>query len=393
VGRHFAFFNIPASGHLIPTLGIAEELVRRGHRVTYAATAEFAGTVASTGASVLEYTSTLDPRTIAPTGADDWLARVLLGAAQEAIATAPAFERHFANDPPDLVAYDISMQFLGRVLARKWQLPSVQFYPVLASHQYFSDAESHGEGIFGDFMRELRRFAELHDMADVPLSALVSDDAAALKVVTMPKEFQTEAETFGDDYKFVGITLRERDLRGTWQPPQSGHPVVLISLGTTFNKQLGFFRMCAEAFAGLPWHVVIAAGPGVDLAEVGPLPPNAEIHSWLSLQAVLEHAGAFVCHGGAGSTMNGLYAGVPLVAIPQNGDEQMIADRTAELGLGRLLSSSQVTAESLRQAVLEIAADPATQENVQRMRKHMHDAGGAPRAADEILAYLDRSGR
>ena len=247
MGRHFAFFNIPASGHLIPTLGVVEELVRRGHRVSYAATPEFADTIASTGATVVPHTSTLDPRTIAPTGAEDWLARVLLGAVQEAIATAPVFERHFANDPPDLVAYDISMQFLGRVLARKWQLPSVQFYPVLASHQYFSDAETEGEGTFGEFLRELKRLAGLHDLAGIPLSTLMSDDAA-LKIVTMPREFQTEAETFGDDYKFVGITLRESDLQGTWRPPPSGDPVVLISLGTTFNKQLGFFRMCAEAF-------------------------------------------------------------------------------------------------------------------------------------------------
>ena len=71
----------------------------------------------------------------------------------------------------------------------------------------------------------------------------------------------------------------------------------------------------------------------------------------------------------------------------------MIADQTGALGLGRLISPSEVTAESLRQAVVDVAADPAIQQNVRLMRKHMADAGGPPRAADEILAYLERSGR
>jgi dTDP-L-oleandrosyltransferase len=204
----------------------------------------------------------------------------------------------------------------------------------------------------------------------------------------MPREFQSDADSFPEDrYTFVGIPLRESDLQGTWRP-SSDKPVVLISLGTTFNTQPEFFAMCAKAFEGLPWHVVIAAGPGVDLEAVGELPPNAEIHTWLTLQAVLEHAGAFVCHGGAGNTMNALYAGVPLVSVPHNGDSEMIAARTGELRLGRVLPPEEVTAETLREAVLEVAADETVQANLRDMRKYMKEAGGAPRAADTILGHL-----
>lgn len=333
--KHIAFLNIPAAGHVTPTLGVVEELVRRGHKVSYLAADGFAEKIASTGADVIPYATTLDPRTIAPTGAEDWLARVLLGAVREAAATAPTLEAHFGDDLPDCLVYDISMQFLGRVMSRKLGVPGIQLYPVLASHQYFSEAEGAAEGMFGQLTRELRAFADAHGLQDVTLDELMSD--APRNISFMPREFQSDADSFPEDrYTFVGIPLRESDLQGTWQP-SSDKPVVLISLGTTFNTQPEFFAMCAKAFEGLPWHVVIAAGPGVDLEAVGELPPNAEIHTWLTLQAVLEHAGAFVCHGGAGNTMNALYAGVPLVSVPHNGDSEMIAARTGELRLGRVL--------------------------------------------------------
>ncbi|MGW4385038.1 macrolide family glycosyltransferase [Streptomyces sp. NPDC004685] len=384
--KHIAFLNIPAAGHVTPTLGVVEELVRRGHKVSYLAADGFAEKIASTGADVIPYATTLDPRTIAPTGAEDWLARVLLGAVREAAATAPTLEAHFGDDLPDCLVYDISMQFLGRVMSRKLGVPGIQLYPVLASHQYFSEAEGAAEGMFGQLTRELRAFADAHGLQDVTLDELMSD--APRNISFMPREFQSDADSFPEDrYTFVGIPLRESDLQGTWRP-SNDKPVVLISLGTTFNTQPEFFAMCAKAFEGLPWHVVIAAGPGVDLEAVGELPPNAEIHTWLTLQAVLEHAGAFVCHGGAGNTMNALYAGVPLVSVPHNGDSEMIAARTGELRLGRVLPPEEVTAESLREAVLEVAADETVQANLRDMRKHMKDAGGAPRAADTILGHL-----
>ena len=389
--RHIAFLNIPAGGHVTPTLGVAEELVKRGHRVSYLTTDEYAARIGSTGAEIIPYTTVIDPRTIAPTGADDWLARVLLGAVREAAATAPSLEARFRDDKPDCLVYDISMQFLGRVMSRKLGIPGIQLYPVLVNHSYFSDAQAAAEGMFGELTRELRAFADEHGLQDVPLDQLMAD--APCNISFMPREFaapgQAGAESFPDgQYTFVGIPLLDSDLQGTWRPSNT-NPVVLISLGTTFNTQPEFFAMCAKAFEGLPWHVVIAAGPGVDLEAVGELPPNAEIHAWLTLQAVLEHAGAFVCHGGAGSTMNALYAGVPLVSVPHNGDEESIAKRTGELGLGRVMTIEEVTAETLRQAVLWVAADETVQANVRDMREYMQKAGGAPRAADTILGHID----
>ena len=58
VRLHVAFVSIPLYGHVIPTLAIVEELVSRGHRVTYLATGEFTGMLGGAGARTVRYEST-----------------------------------------------------------------------------------------------------------------------------------------------------------------------------------------------------------------------------------------------------------------------------------------------------------------------------------------------
>lgn len=57
MSSHIAFFNFPAIGHVNPTLGVVEELVKRGHRVTCTVTDHFAPAVEAIGAEAVRYES------------------------------------------------------------------------------------------------------------------------------------------------------------------------------------------------------------------------------------------------------------------------------------------------------------------------------------------------
>ena len=56
---HIAMVSIPFPGHVNPSLALIRELVRRGHRVTYANDESYAATVRAAGAELKAYTSTL----------------------------------------------------------------------------------------------------------------------------------------------------------------------------------------------------------------------------------------------------------------------------------------------------------------------------------------------
>jgi hypothetical protein len=63
----YAFFNIPAYGHVNPTLAIVQELVRRGHKVSYYLTEDFREVIQATGATFQPYESKIkELRAVSP---------------------------------------------------------------------------------------------------------------------------------------------------------------------------------------------------------------------------------------------------------------------------------------------------------------------------------------
>lgn len=59
MSSHIAVLCIPAHGHMRPALAVTEELVRRGHRVSFLTPDGFTPAVRKTGASVVPYASPL----------------------------------------------------------------------------------------------------------------------------------------------------------------------------------------------------------------------------------------------------------------------------------------------------------------------------------------------
>ncbi len=55
----YIFLNVPAHGHVNPTLAVAQELVRRGEQVIYYLTEEFRAAVEATGATFRPYQSAM----------------------------------------------------------------------------------------------------------------------------------------------------------------------------------------------------------------------------------------------------------------------------------------------------------------------------------------------
>ena len=391
---HLALMSVPLHGHMNPMLGIAAELVARGHRVTFATGGDFAPLVEETGAVPLPHTTTF-PSTAAPgrgwLPADDDGGQLAVEAfAREREAVLPQVAAHYADDRPDLVVHD-TVTGHAPVLARAWGVPQVRFSPSQALPR---GTTGPGVGAGRGALTE-----------DVPC------------VVALPRSLQYAAESVGDEHVFVGPIAWRRPGQGTWTPPGDGRRVAFVSLGTTYNSRTEIFDWAAEAFTdlpGRPWHVVIATGrPETDappearngppearndLAEArngppreGPTAPRVEMRAWVPQQTVLAHAEVFVTAGGTGSVLEALARNVPLVVLPQAHEQFVTAHQIATLGLGAAVPPDAVGPETLRAAVRRVTGDPGIGERIAAVREEIDRSGGAPRAADTIEARLHRS--
>jgi MGT family glycosyltransferase len=393
---HVAFFNIPALGHMYPTLAVVAELNRRGNRVSYASIDARAPMIQAAGATLVPYQSSR------PTDTQNWdpapdraeyLAHSLLSFLEEAELTLPQVEARLADDRPDLVVYD-RLSFAGRAFAAKHGIPSVQSWPMMVSNEHWSlfrdvapfDA-SHPT--FLTYLAKLGAFLSSHGLA-ISAQEFLNEPEPVLELCYYPRSFQYRGDRFSDRYRFVGPCPRPSTGTGAWAPPPAGTPVVLVALGTLDNRHPDFFRACVEAFTAPGWHAVLAVGQRLDPAEFRPHPAHVEVHQVVAQPDILAHASALVCHAGLNSVMEALYHGVPLVVVPRTMEQESNAARIVELGLGVRLRPDGIDAAVLREAVGRVATDPAIARRVRELRGQMLAAGGAVAAADAVEAALMR---
>ncbi len=382
--RHVLFLSLPVYGHVYPSLTVAEELGRRGHRVTFATAEVFAGEVARSGVELLAYTEELAaiPAELSDDADTIEVSILSLKFYERSLRELPALATRFGDDPPTVVVCDPLTFGAGVVLSREWAVPLVVAHPNLAFNETFNWPVARRGEILDDPRRDLaieletslgKLFGE-HGLDEGRLYR--GDDPA---IVYAPKALQPHASSFGDGYAFVGPATDGAIYAGSWPAPAG--PMLFISLGTQYNERPASFRLFAEAFGGLDWQVVVSLGGA---RAPGSVPDNFQVYPWVPQLAVLSRARVFLSNGGLGGVTSALRQGTPMVLVPEAAEQEMHAGRVAELGLGRVVRLASLTAAELRQVVLELAADEATAGRLAAMRELARAAGGTRRAADVI---------
>jgi MGT family glycosyltransferase len=386
--RHFAFVNVPTAGHVNPTLPLVEELVRRGHRVSYA-----------TGPGMLSRAEAAGAETVSlPVGLSDLnllanvdffpenFARTAEQCLIDAQCSLPVLLKYFLHDLPDAVCYD-GLAFAGRALAEKLAIPYISLVPHFACHENFSLRERFQHPRLESFCRGVDQFAAEHGViADLTPTGT---SPSPLNLVFIPKQFQIASRSFDERFCFLGPSLGQR-AHVQWRPMYKDAPLLFISLGTLFNNRPEFYRMCFRAFDDSVWQVAMAIGDQVSLAELGTVPENFEVRSFFPQPAVLRCASVFLSHAGMNSTMESLYYAVPLVAVPQMFEQHLNAGRVDQLGLGRRLLLDKLTPEQLRTAVDEVAVDKSIRANLIDMQHTLRNCGGAVAGVEVLEAHLSR---
>ncbi|MHA7630145.1 macrolide family glycosyltransferase [Corallococcus sp. M7] len=383
---HIAMVSIPAHGHVNPSLELIRELVSRGHRVTYANDTDFAEAISRTGAELRPYRSLL-PREGAPdTRWPDDLVGQLDMFLDDAMAMLPQLRAAYEHDRPDLFLYDIGCS-TARILGENWGIPAVQLSPSsVAWEGYEQDMAALVETLRTDprAVAHYQRYsAWLKECGVAETDAMLFVGKPPRGLVLIPRALQPQADRVDRKrFTFVGPCFGDRSAQGSWQRPPGARKVLLVSLGSTFTRQPTFYRACIAAFGGLPgWHVVLQIGKHVAMEDLGTLPDNVEVHRWVPQLAVLEQADAFITHAGMGGAQEGLYCGLPMIAVPQSTDQFSNADQLVALGVAKRIDTEDATPDALRSALLQLTEDPAVATRLAALRQELRAEAGAARAA------------
>lgn len=379
--RRFLFAVPPLAGHVNPTVAVAAELVRRGHKVAWTGHRPVLEPLLRPGSRIF---SAMDEEFGArlPELRRDWMG--LRGMASLRFlweefavplghAMMPGAGTAIDRFRPDVVVCD-QLALAGPVAARLRGLPwatsattSAEFTRPLA-----------GTPKVEEWVRErIAGFQRDHGIDDL-LDLRFSDH---LVLIFSTGALIGDVSLFPGHFAFVGPALG--------RPPGSvfpwewldGRPAVLVSLGT-INGPAGrrFFEVAAEAVRPMDVQAVLVAPPGT---VAGP-PPNVLVREHVPQLKLLERLSAVVCHGGHNTVCESLSHGLPLVVAPIRDDQPVIARQVEAAGAGIPVRFGRVRPGELRDALAAVLAGGSHRAAAERVRASFAAAGGAAEAADRL---------
>jgi MGT family glycosyltransferase len=389
------FTTLPGYGSFQPLVPLARALIDVGHEVAFAASATFCPALEGAGFRCL------------PAGIDfsfddrdrvyDDIRRTLGPTTAPFSAVRDVFAGYLApRMVPDLLAiaeawpFDVlvrePLEFGGCVAAEVLGVPHVAYGPLFC---FWDGAFHDAPGETAAF--ELDGVRTAHGLPPDPELAMLHRH---LSLACLPSPFLGPDLTVPPNTYFFRPEPFDQpggEALPAWIEDLPPRPTVHASLGTIFHRTPGVFEAILAGLRDEPITLLLAVGRDQDPARFGTPPPHVRLERYLPHALLLPRCDLVITHGGYGSVMACLDAGVPMVVIPlAGGDQAGNANRCAALGVARVVAADQRAPEFIRAAVRDVLADPRYRENAERLRDQMLALPGA-RYAVGLLEQLATS--
>ncbi|MEU0131175.1 MULTISPECIES: nucleotide disphospho-sugar-binding domain-containing protein [unclassified Streptomyces] len=147
-----------------------------------------------------------------------------------------------------------------------------------------------------------------------------------------------------------------------WLDAPGPRPRIAVTWSTALTAMSGprsyVLPVIVSALAGLDAEVVLTA-TREDVLALGTVPPSVRVLERCPLEALLAHSDLVVHHGGAGSAMTALAAGVTQLGLTFASEQARVAGRVCEAGAGLHLPGHLATREAIRSAAEDLLSGKA----------------------------------
>ena len=204
-------------------------------------------------------------------------------------------------------------------------------------------------------------------------------------IVYTSKFFQPYAQEFGENYSFIGPSIRPVSEEFI----KKADKLIYISLGTVVNKQPDFYQKCIDAFKDSDYQVVLSVGDLINTQSLNNPSSNIEIYHHVDQMAILTKTDVFISHCGMNSASESLYFKVPLICVPQTKEQSLVANRVVELKAG--LRLKELSIKEIRTLSDTILNDKTYQENAITISDSFKASGGVELAVEKIEKYIKQA--
>jgi UDP:flavonoid glycosyltransferase YjiC (YdhE family) len=374
------FTSLREKSHFLPLIPFIQACQRAGHSVAVAAPPDLVDQVAKTGATFLPFGHPgdaglqhiwarfreLPPEGIRRVSVADLFADACAGAAL------PGLLESIEHWRPSIVLSE-SFEYAGALAAEKHGVPFVRIAICARG------AELDNDGLASEAVDRHRGQIGLEPD---PTGERLRD----ARCLTL----------FPPSYEAVdAASPRITRYRATQSPPASlpswwgerPGPFVYVTLGTVaggFELAHVRFRAALEALEGLPVRALLTTGHSLPDDVLGHVPSNVYVQAFVPQDDVLPHADVVLCHGGSGTVLGALAAGVPMVVAPIFADQPHNALCVQANGSGLGMPQSGASPAELRAALLRVLQEPSFRATARRFAQDMASLPTLDDAARDI---------
>lgn len=428
----------PLSGHVNPICGLVHELCKKEKEVEviFYSDEEYRETIEKTGAMLRLYSHPTYSR----------LPRVNVREAKDPIGDLMNLQISFAyellpqllNDvdehQPDLILHDcvfLPAKYLLEVLKNRRKnskMPkSAVFLPNFAiTEKLIKEGRMNMSTsiwtyflIFIAFLRQIM-FSIIYGISIYnPIRAFTMKNDK-LNIVSLIPQLQPYREDLDNTFKFVGLCGSEearqfelcydielKSVLDTFEG-QTNLKLIYMSLGTLYNFNTFVFERVIDAlreydenpnrhFESSRFRVIISTGEESlrvlkDKEKKGELKigKNVLLRAKVPQLEVLKRADLFITHSGMNSTSEAIKYAVPMVCIPLEVDQPLVARKVCdELSLGVRLDPCRLTSHQIADSIDRVLYDTRYKRNIETLSKINANFNGPVEGARLIMIHLN----
>jgi UDP:flavonoid glycosyltransferase YjiC (YdhE family) len=379
------FSSVGVVGHVYPMVPLARALVAAGHEVRWATSAEMAPTIAQAGipavAAGLSSADWREPRNrrmtdlahLSPAERTDRLVAWMFGE-----TLAPAMLRDLlpvVRSWSTVVVIHDPMEFAAPVAAGAVGAVNVAhaYGPLTLEHRMLSIAAS------------VTPLWEAVDIDSPPYGGIYDH----LYLDIYPPSLQPSVGSH---------VLRRQPVRpvpyappGDPLPPtvaDDGRSLIYATFGTELPDQRAL-KTVVEAISPLHVRVLATVGPRGDPKAFGPQPENVTITRYAAQTEILPRASAVISHGGSGTVLAAIAAGLPQLCLPQFADQPLNAAAIADAGAGLALPVDGLGHDTIREAVTRLLTETAFRFSALALRNEIMNMPSPQAIATLLLEFAN----
>lgn len=402
---------VGSAGDHYPFIGIAAELVRRGHDVHVLAIAPFRDAVAETGAAYVEV-GTIEEYHTNINNPDLW--HPLKGSKTVANLVAEQLRRMLKlisdlHEPGRTLVVGHTLDFVSRALHDKINLPfvTVHLQPsiVRTSHQlptmigttnhswlpqwvkrsawWFID-RAVMDPTFGPSINEVRAKLDLPPVKRVFKEYL---NSPLLTIGFWPDWFGPPQPDWPQQLKLAGFPLYDPSSSSPIDPEldtflNAGDPPIVFTPGSAMVHGQAFFAAAVDACQRLNRRGLLMTRHENHLPPS--LPPTVRRFAFAPFSKLLPRCAALVHHGGIGTTAAAFAAAIPQVIMPMSHDQPDNADRSIKLGTAERIVRKRFTGPNVAAALERLLHSTDVKDRCADLARRCRETNGIANACDMI---------